>query len=53
MRLRLDRQQEKPNLTIRLFGMGVESTTILMRWPGDASGWPCQLPELIVTAAYK
>jgi hypothetical protein len=38
--------------TILSYGMGVESTAILIRWLEDASVRPCQLDELIVITAH-
>ena len=37
--------------TILSYGMGVESTAILVRWLEDASVRPCPLHELIVITA--
>ena len=34
--------------TILSYGVGVESTTILVRWLEDASVRPCPLDELLV-----
>jgi hypothetical protein len=38
--------------TILSYGMGVESTAILIRWLEDASVRPCRLDELIVITAH-
>ena len=38
--------------TILSYGMGVESTAILVRWLEDASARPCELGELIVITAH-
>lgn len=38
--------------TILSYGMGVESTAILVRWLEDASVRPCRLDELIVITAH-
>lgn len=38
--------------TILSYGMGMESTAILVRWMEDASVRPCQLDELLVITAH-
>jgi hypothetical protein len=38
--------------TILSYGMGVESTAILVRWLEDASVRPCRLDELIVITSH-
>lgn len=37
--------------TVLSYGMGVESTAILVRWLEEASIRPCALEELTVTTA--
>jgi hypothetical protein len=38
--------------TILSYGMGVESTAILVRWLEDTSVRPCSLDELLVITAH-